>query len=90
MAYSTHVKDIKMEIPSIRSFMVVFEFSEVFPNDFSGMPPDRDIAFCINLDHCMRLISINPYRMAPTELREHKAQFQELLDKGFIRPSASP
>ena len=28
--------------------------------------------------------------MAPTELRELKAQLQELLSKGFIRPSASP
>ena len=30
------------------------------------------------------------YRMAPAELRELKAQLQELLGKGFIRPSASP
>ena len=28
--------------------------------------------------------------MAPTELRELKDQLQELLSKGFIRPSASP
>ena len=28
--------------------------------------------------------------MAPTELKELKAQLQELLDKGFIRPSVSP
>ena len=28
--------------------------------------------------------------MAPAELRELKAQLQELLNKGFIRPSASP
>ncbi|KAH0738233.1 hypothetical protein KY290_036938 [Solanum tuberosum] len=28
--------------------------------------------------------------MAPAELRELKAQIQKLLDKGFIRPSASP
>ena len=28
--------------------------------------------------------------MAPAELRELKAQLQELLDKGFIRPSVSP
>ena len=28
--------------------------------------------------------------MAPAELRELKAQLQELLSKGFIRPSASP
>ena len=34
-------------------------------------------------------ISKAPYRMAPTELRELKGQFQELLDKWFIRPSIS-
>ena len=28
--------------------------------------------------------------MAPAKLRELKAQLQELLSKGFIRPSASP
>ena len=28
--------------------------------------------------------------MAPAELRELKAQLQELLSKGFMRPSASP
>jgi hypothetical protein len=31
-----------------------------------------------------------PYRMAPIELAELKVQLQELLDKGFIRPSNSP
>ena len=35
-------------------------------------------------------ISKAPYHMAPTELKELKEQLQELLDKGFIRPSASP
>ena len=35
-------------------------------------------------------ISRAPYRMAPTELKELKTQLQELLDKGFIRPSVSP
>ena len=28
--------------------------------------------------------------MAPTELKELKTQLQELLDKGFVRPSVSP
>ena len=54
------------------------------------MPPDRDIDFCIDLEPGTRPISIPPYRMAPAELRELKAQLQELLNKGFIRPSASP
>ena len=35
-------------------------------------------------------ISIPPYMMAPAELRELKAQLEELLSKGFIRPSISP
>ena len=57
---------------------------------YPGMPPDRDIDFCIDLEPGTRPISIPPYRMAPAELRELKAQLQELLSKGFIRPSASP
>src|SRR5256885_12564964 len=35
-------------------------------------------------------ISRPPYRMLPSELAELKVQLQELLDKGFIRSSASP
>ena len=34
-------------------------------------------------------ISQAPYKMAPTELKELKVQLQELLDRGFIRPSFS-
>ena len=35
-------------------------------------------------------ISMTPHRMASIELQELKVQVQELLDKGFIRPSISP
>ncbi|KAH0722549.1 hypothetical protein KY290_006570 [Solanum tuberosum] len=35
-------------------------------------------------------ISILPYRMAPAELNELKEQLNDLLDKGFVRPSISP
>ena len=35
-------------------------------------------------------ISITPHRMAPIEYQELKVHIQELLDKGFIRPSISP
>lgn len=31
-----------------------------------------------------------PYQIAPIELKELKTQLQELLDRGFIRPSVSP
>ena len=38
----------------------------------------------------MTPISMDHHKMAPVELLEVKAQLQELLDKGFIRPSTSP
>ncbi|GJR32950.1 retrovirus-related pol polyprotein from transposon TNT 1-94 [Tanacetum coccineum] len=31
-----------------------------------------------------------PYRLAPSKMRDFSVQLQELLEKGFIRPSSSP
>ena len=90
LAYLAHIRDGEVEFPSIESIPVVSEFTEVFPTNLPEMPLDRDIDFCIDLEPATRFISILPYRMASTELRELKAQIQELFDKGFIRPSASP
>jgi hypothetical protein len=69
---------------------VVCEYPDVFPDDLPGMPPDRDIEFIIELQPGTAPISKRPYRMPPNELAELKTQLQDLLDKGFIRPSASP
>ena len=55
-----------------------------------GLPPDRKIEFSIDLLFDTAPKSKAPYRMAPLELRELKEQLQELLDKGFIKPSVSP
>jgi hypothetical protein len=54
------------------------------------MPPDRDVEFVIELQPGTAPISKRPYRMPPKELAELKTQLQELLDKGYIRPSSSP
>jgi hypothetical protein len=61
-----------------------------FPDELPGMPPDRDIEFAIELQPGTAPISKRPYRMPPAELAELKKKLQELLDKGFIRPSTSP
>ena len=61
-----------------------------FPNDIAGLPPEREVESTIDLIPGTEPISIPPYRMAPAELRELKAQLEELLSKGFIRPSISP
>jgi hypothetical protein len=62
----------------------------VFPDDLSGLPPDRDVEFVIELKPGTAPISRRAYRMPPKELAELKTQLQELLDKGFIQPSSSP
>ena len=69
---------------------VVREFPDVFPDDIAGLPPKREVKFTIDLIPGTEPISIPPYRMAPVELRELKAQLEELLSKGFIRLSISP
>ncbi|WMV32576.1 hypothetical protein MTR67_025961 [Solanum verrucosum] len=90
LAYLAQIRDVEVESPSIESIHVVSEFRVMFPTVLPSMPPDRYIDFCIDLETGTRPISIPLYRMALAELREIKAQIQELLDKGFIRPSASP
>lgn len=74
----------------IEDVLVVNEFVDVFPEDLPGIPPDRQVEFTIDLTPGAAPISKAPYRMAPKELQELKIQLQELLDKGFIRPSVSP
>ncbi|XP_070055774.1 uncharacterized protein [Nicotiana tomentosiformis] len=86
-AYQAFVRDVSVDAPNIESLLIVRDFLDVFPADISGMPPDRDIDFDIDLLLGTHPISIPLYRMVPTELKD---QLQELLDKGFIQPSVSP
>ena len=62
----------------------------MFPEELPGVPPEREVDLSIEVVQGTTPISRAPYRMAPTELKELKTQLQELLDKGFVRPSVSP
>jgi hypothetical protein len=76
-------------IVQLENIPVVCEYPDVFLDDLPGMPPDRDIEFVIKLQPGTAPISKRPYRMPPKELADLKNQLQELLDKGYIRPSSS-
>ncbi|GKC15537.1 putative reverse transcriptase domain-containing protein [Tanacetum coccineum] len=65
-------------------------FVDVFPEDLSGLPPQRQVEFRIDLVPGATPVAKSPYRLAPSEMQELSAQLQELQDKGFIRPSHSP
>ena len=69
---------------------VVCDYVDVFPDELPGLPLQRVVDFCIELHPSTSPISMTPHRMAAVELQELRAQLQELLDKGFIRPSTSP
>jgi hypothetical protein len=77
-------------IPEIQDIPVVCEFPDVFPKDLPRLPPERDVEFVIELKPGTAPISRRSYQMPPNELVELKTQLQDLLEKGFIRPSSSP
>jgi hypothetical protein len=74
---------------NLEGIPVACEFSDVFSEELPGMPPDRDVEFVIELQPGMVPISRRSYKMTPKELAELKVQLNELLDKGYIRPSSS-
>jgi len=73
----------------IQSIQVASEYANVFLDQVLGLPPSRDIDFTIDLIPGASLVSMAPYRIAPIELAELKKQIEELLEKQFIRPTAS-
>ncbi|XP_073035228.1 uncharacterized protein [Primulina eburnea] len=89
LIYAVDVTEKKKEV-GIEDIPIVAEFADVFPDEIPGFPPAREVEFGIELMPGTSPISRTPYRMALAELRELKAQLQDLLDKGYIRPSVSP
>jgi hypothetical protein len=61
-------------IPEIKDIPVVCEFPDVFPEDLSGLPPERDVEFVIELKPGTAPISRRSYCMPPNELAELKIQ----------------
>jgi len=74
----------------ISTIPVVDEYVDVFPDEIPELPPSRDIDFSIDLIPGVGPMSAVPYRMAPTKLAKLKKEIEDLLEKKFIRPSASP
>src|SRR3954467_10246959 len=88
---STQVHSLNvLPLPDLEDIPVVHDFPDVFPEEVSGMPPDRCVEFIVDLIPGTSPISRRPYRMAPHELAELKTQLDASLAKGFIRPSSSP
>ncbi|XP_052182009.1 uncharacterized protein LOC127794798 [Diospyros lotus] len=85
--FMTTSKENNTELSNIP---VVREFPDVFPDELIGLPPLREVEFSIELMSGTQPVSKAPYRVAPNELKELKVQLEELIEKGFVHPSASP
>ncbi|XP_040955970.1 uncharacterized protein [Gossypium hirsutum] len=88
-AYLAYVSVSVSRHSSVKDIRTVREFLDVFPEELSGLAPNRKVESNIELLSGTALVSIVPFRMAPKELTELKAHLQELLDHGFIRPRMS-
>jgi hypothetical protein len=69
---------------------VVRDFSDVFPEELPGMPPDTEVEFVIDLLPRTAPISKWTYKMSIEELKELKKQLTELQEVGYIRSNSSP
>jgi hypothetical protein len=79
-----------LDAVSTLDIRVVSEYPDVFQEELPGMPPDREIEFFIELVPGAAPIFKRPYRMAANQLADLREPLQDLLDKGYVRPSASP
>ncbi|GJU55432.1 putative reverse transcriptase domain-containing protein [Tanacetum coccineum] len=90
-----HKKVVRIPLESGETLLVQGErtlgISKTLSNvkDLSGLPPQRQVEFRIDLIPGATPLAKSPYRLAPSEMQELSAHLQELQDKGFIRPSHS-
>ena len=69
---------------------MVKDFPDVFPEELLALPQDQEVEFVIDLIPGTTPIAKRPYRMSVEELEVLNEELRKLLEKKFIRPSASP
>nr|XP_045083448.1 uncharacterized protein LOC123493619 [Aegilops tauschii subsp. strangulata] len=70
--------------------LVDLRYNDVRMQAHPGMPPDRELEFAIHLVPGTAPLYKKYYQMPSLELVELKKQLDEMLQKGYIRPSSSP
>lgn len=71
-AYLAYVSKSRSKELGVQDIRTVRDFSNVFLEEFSSLPPDLEVEFVIELYPGTALVSITPYRMTPKELKELK------------------
>nr|GEX26323.1 putative reverse transcriptase domain-containing protein [Tanacetum cinerariifolium] len=71
----------KSDEKRLDDFHTVRDFLKVFLDDLIGLPPMREIEFCIDLILGALPVVKSPYRLAPSEMLELSNQLKELQEK---------
>ncbi|GJY87670.1 putative reverse transcriptase domain-containing protein [Tanacetum coccineum] len=87
--FLAHIMEKKSKEKRMEDVLVIHDFPKVFPEELPGLPPPRQVEFRIDLVPGAAPVTRAPYILAPSEMKELSIQLQELLKKGFIRPSSS-
>ncbi|GKE05271.1 putative nucleotidyltransferase, ribonuclease H, partial [Tanacetum coccineum] len=86
LGFAKALSNVKVDEPKLSDIFVVRDFIKVFPEDLSGLPPQRQVEFRIDLVPGATPVAKSPYRLAPSEMQELSAQLQELeLNKLTIK-----
>ncbi|GKB10413.1 putative reverse transcriptase domain-containing protein [Tanacetum coccineum] len=88
--FLSHVMKKKLKEKRMEDVPIIRDFPEVFPEELPGLPPPRQVEFRIDLVPEAAPVARALYRLSPSEMKELSIQLQDLLEKGFIRPSSSP
>ncbi|GJY76865.1 putative reverse transcriptase domain-containing protein [Tanacetum coccineum] len=77
------LKTMKVNEPKLEDIPVVREFPGVFLEDLTGLPPSREVEFCIDLIPGAMPVAKSPYRLAPTEMSKNDpTRLKDLQEKG--------
>jgi len=66
------VQDAEAKQHTLQLVLVVIEFPDVFPDELSCIPPEREIEFSIDVPLDIQPMSIHPYIIAPTEFKVNR------------------
>ncbi|GKB92618.1 retrovirus-related pol polyprotein from transposon TNT 1-94 [Tanacetum coccineum] len=80
--FLAQVTEQESKVKRLEDVPVIRDFPEVFPDELPGLPPPRQVEFCIDLIPSAAPVARVPYRLAPSEMKELSKQLQELSDKG--------
>nr|GEV84667.1 reverse transcriptase domain-containing protein [Tanacetum cinerariifolium] len=76
LGVSKALMNAKVDKPKLSDILVVRDFVDVFPEDLSGLPTQRQVEFRIDLVPGATPLAKSPYRLAPSKMQKLSGSFK--------------